>query len=147
MNTNDAKYMDEADRRHSGTMLPAEVGEQYRQIKARPIGAVQPYTPPEEETTALSASTIRKIKVFRMVAPVACISIGTGFGVAHVFMTGALDTVLGWCIGGGVLLAALSGLVGPSTGKRTTGEGNHYHYHYHQNNSCGGGGANQNNGK
>jgi len=108
MNDTDAYYMEQAEQH--ANLHPVEA--EYSMIKARPIGNIVPYIEQEEETADLSPATKRKIKVFQAIFPVASVSIGAMIGIVHVAMTGALNTVFGWCIGGGFGLAVLSGLFG-----------------------------------
>lgn len=151
MNQDDwtAVGLKEAQARHGGGMSEMEVYDQYREIKARPIGNVAPYVAPENTQTdngQLTPAQKRGLKMFSIAAPITGISIG----LTHVLMTGALNSVLGWCIGGGFAASVLSGLFGGGSKRSAEYQGRneyHEHHHYHQNNNFGGaGGANQNNG-
>ena len=72
---------------------------------------VVPYVAPAREveqvpdTGALTPSQKRGLKMIGIVAPTISISVG----LCHVIMTGALNTVFGWCIGGGFVVAIIGG--------------------------------------
>ena len=138
----------DAQARHDGGMSELEVYDQYREIQARAIGEiVQRVAQEPEDSGALTPAQKRGLKMFSIAAPIT----GFSIGITHVLMTGALNSVLGWCIGGGFAVSILSGLFSGGSKRTAEYQGRneyHEHHHYHQNNNFGGsGGANQTNGK
>lgn len=103
---------------------------------------VVPYVAPAREveqvpdTGALTASQKRGLKMIMFVAPTISISVG----LCHVIMTGALNTVFGWCIGGGFVVAIISGAFssgGSSQGSTGNCSGGNTHITFNQYNNFG----------
>lgn len=104
-----------------------------------PVGEVEPI-----DTGALKPSQIRSLKMIAFVAPTISISVG----LCHVIMTGALNTVFGWCIGGGFVVAIIGGAFssgGSSQGSTGNCSGGNTHITFNQYNNFGQS-ANQKNG-
>ena len=138
----DLEGMQEAEARHSGQMTGMEVYAQYEVIKSRPL-SVTPYVAPKQENIPdngdLTPSQKRTIKMTAFMAPI----LSTSFGLGYVIMSGALNSVLAYCIGGGFVISLVSGLFSGSSSGSSRGQNKghseyHYHNHYHQNNSFGG---------
>lgn len=109
-----------AQQRHRVGMSEIEVSEQYKEIRARPIGDVKPYVAPEEkpDTGALKPAQIRGMKLFGISA-----SILSGCAAfIQQAATGAFNTYFGWAIVGGMGAFFLSGLRGGSVGRASAGD-------------------------
>ena len=138
----DLEGMQDAEARHSLTEL--QVYEQYQVIKSRPL-SVTPFVAPQQDIEPdngdLTPSQKRTIKMTAFMAPI----LSTSFGLGYVIMSGALNSVLAYCVGGGFAVSLLSGLFSGSPGgssrRENRGHGEyhyHEHKHYNQNNSFGG---------
>ena len=134
--------MQEAEARHSGQMTGMEVYELYQVVKSRPL-SVTPFVAPQQDIEPdngdLTPSQKRTIKMTAFMAPI----LSTSFGLGYVIMSGALNSVLAYCIGGGFVISLVSGLFSGSSSGSSRGQNKghseyHYHNHYHQNNSFGG---------
>lgn len=81
--------------------------EKYCEGRDKVVPYVAPIRDVEQvpDTGALTPSQKRGLKMIMFVAPTISISVG----LCHVIMTGALNTVFGWCIGGGFVVAIISG--------------------------------------
>lgn len=102
---------------------------------------VVPYVAPIREveqapdTGALTPSQKRGLKMILFVAPVVSISVG----LCHVIMTGALNTVFGWCIGGVFTFALIGSMFsgGGSQGSSGSCSGGNTYNTFNQYNNFG----------
>lgn len=130
----DLEGMLQAERKYSegGQMTGMEVYELYQVVKSRPL-SVTPYVAPKQENFPdngeLTPSQKRTIKMTAFMAPI----LSTSFGLGYVVMSGALNSVLAYCIGGGFAISLLSGLFSGSSSGSSRGQNKgHSEYHYHE---------------
>ena len=111
---NDLVASEQAQRTHARDCVEVE-----RYCEGR--DKIVPYVAPVREvepvdTGQLKPSQIRSLKMIAFVVPTISISVG----LCHVIMTGALNAVFGWCIGGGFVVAIIGGAFSGGGGSQSS---------------------------